>query len=137
MITALLSFFGGPVLGLARAYWKPLAIALSALLIIGFIHHKGYVSGVSKTEKKYTVIVTKANAERDSAKAGLAETTAAFEALRVEDARIATQQEAALKAAARTDKATAAKLAQIRANSLKGSTEIDRARALILGQAKP
>ena len=134
---ALMTLMEGPIWGFAKTFWKPLAIAVAALLVVGYIHHHGFASGVSKTEKKYTIIVTKANAERDSAKAGLAETTAAFEALRVEDARIATQQEAALKAAARTDKATAVRLAQIRADALKGNTELDRARALIAGQARP
>ena len=133
----LMTLMGGPIWGFVKAFWKPLAIALAALLLVGYIHHHGFASGVAKTEKKYTVIVAKANAERDSAKAGLAETTAAFEALRVEDIRIKQQQEAALKAAARTDKTTATKLAQIRADALKGSTELDRARALIAGQAKP
>lgn len=137
MITALLSFFGGPVIGLLKAYWKPLAIALGALLIVGYIHHHGYTSGVQKTEKKYAALLTKANAERDSAKAGLAETTAAFVVLQTEDARIKKQQLSALKAAALTDKKTAAKLEKIRADAKKGTTELERARALIAGQARP
>ena len=134
---ALLSFFGGPVAGLLSAYWKPIALALSVLTVVWAVHHQGYISGVQKTEKKYTVIVAKANAERDSAKGALVQTTAAFEALRVEDTRIKQQQEDAIKAAFITDKATAAKIAKIRSQSSTGSTEAERLRAIIQAQAQP
>ena len=134
---ALLTLMGGPIWGFVRAFWKPLAIALGALLVVGFIHHHGYKSGVERTEKKYTLIVTKVTAERDSAKAGLAQTMLAFEALRVEDVRIKQQQEDAIKAAFVTDKATAAKIAKIRSQAGQGATEADRLRALIKAQAQP
>ena len=134
---ALLTLMGGPIWGFVKTFWKPLAIALAALLVVGYIHHHGYQSGVTKTEKKYALIVTKVTAERDSAKAGLAQTMLAFEALRVEDVRIKQQQEDALKAAFVTDKATAAKIAKIRSQAGQGATEADRLRALIKAQAQP
>lgn len=134
---AIATLFGGPVMGILSAYWKPLSIALAALLIVGYIHHHGVVSGVQKTEKKYTVLLVKATAERDSAKAALVQTTQAFAALSVEDARIKKQQEDALKTAFVTDKATAARIAKIRSQAGKGSTEADRLRALIQAQAQP
>ena len=133
----LMTLMGGPIWGFVKSFWRPLAIALAALVIVGYIHNHGYRSGVTKTEKKYTLIVTKVTSERDSAKAALAQTMLAFEALRVEDARIKQQQEDAVKAAFVTDKATAAKIAKIRSQAGQGSTEADRLRALIKAQAQP
>lgn len=133
----LMTLMGGPIWGFVKSFWKPLAIALAALILVGYIHHHGFTSGVTKTEKKYAIIVAKVTAERDSAKAALGQTTAAFEALQVEDARIKKQQEEAIKAAFITDKATAAKIAKIRSQAGQGATEADRLRALIKAQAQP
>lgn len=127
----ILSIFAGPVWGFARAFWKPLAIAAAVLVAFGYVHHMGFVAA----QKKAAVTISKANAERDSAKAALATTEAAFQTLRKEDDRIKEQQAAAEKQAALTDKATAAKVAQIKSQVAKGNTELERLRSLIQQQA--
>ena len=132
-MSAILSIFAGPVWGFVRAFWKPIAIALAVLTIFGYVHHMGYVAA----EKKAAVTISKANAERDSARAGLKTTEDAFAALRKENDRIIAQQADAAKQAALTDKATATKVAQIRAQVAKGNTELERLRSLIQQQAVP
>lgn len=133
---AALALLGGPVWGFIRAFWKPLAIALAALLIVGFIHHKGYKSGVANTEGKYLPQIAKLKAEAASATAALAETEAAYKALQAEDIRIKQQQQIASVAAQVIEKKKQARLAKIRAQKPAGATEEERLRDLIRKQAQ-
>lgn len=131
------AFMGGPLLGFLKAFWKPIAIIVAVLVVVAAIHHRGYSSGVAKTEKKYTIIVTKANAERDSARAALIKIEAAYEILKKEDDRIKAQQITAAKAAVITDKQTAERVKAIRARVGKGATQAERLRSLMEQQAQP
>lgn len=133
----ILAFMGGPLLGFLKAFWKPIAIIVAVLVVVAAIHHRGYSAGAAKAEKKYTVIVAKANAERDSAKAALIQVEAAYEILKKEDERIKAQQIAAAKAAAITDKQTQERVKAIRARVGKGTTQAERLRSLMEQQAQP
>jgi hypothetical protein len=137
MLTIIWTFLGGPFAGFIKAFWKPIAIVLAVLFVAVAIHHRGFSAGVAKTTKKYDVIVTKANAERDSAKAALVQTEAAFALLRKEDERIKAQITAANEANKKADKEVSDRIAAIRAQVAKGNTEAERLRSLIQQQAKP